>query len=206
MIRRTFAIGSVGPAEAADADALAPILREADVREIAALDGRDPGEALRYSIDNAKFALALRDPSGAPVSLLGVGWIRTNPRAGHAWFVSSDRLDAFALVFLERVRASFDAMVAGHDVVSNWVHEPNAVTLRWLRWLGFERLSRHVAPSSGEAFLEMARFASPAVRDLYVERDWNRYHATLPARAELADQGFAFPSPAGHHGANGSDA
>lgn len=197
MIRRTFAIGSVSPATPADADLLAPRLRDSDLAEIAAGDGREPGEALRHSVANAKFALALREPSGAPVSMLGVGWVAANPRAGHAWFVSSPALDAFALVFLEHVRGSFDALVAGHDVVSNWIHEPNTVTVRWLTWLGFETLSTHVSERSGERFLEMARFASPAVRDLYVRRDWNAFHATLPARREIVAQGFEVAAPVG---------
>ena len=207
MIRRDFTIGSLGPATADDAVMLAPRLRQSDLVELAAYDGREPLVALTKSLENAKFALALRDLRGQTVSLLGVNWIWANPRAGSIWFVSDDRLDEFGLVFLEHVRLAFDDLVAGHDVVSNWIHEPNTKTVRWLRWLGFEVLSRHRSERSGEWFLEMARFASPAVRDLYVERDWNAYHATLPARDALGALGFAFSDDeAGRQGANFSAA
>ena len=196
MISRTFAIGSLGPATAADAQMLAPNLRESDLVELAAGDGREPLVALTQSIEQAKFALALRDGRGRTVSLLGVNWIAANPRAGSIWFVSDQRLDSFGLVFLEHVRLAFDDLVAGHDVVSNWIHEPNTKTVRWLKWMGFEVLSRHRSERSGEWFLEMARFASPVVRDLYVHRDWNAYHATLPAREALDAQGYAFADTA----------
>ena len=205
MISRTFAIGSLGPATAADAAMLAPNLRESDLFELAAHDGREPLLALTQSIEQAKFALALRASEGETVSLLGVNWIRANPRAGSIWFVSDERLDQFGLVFLEHVKLAFDDLVAGHDVVSNWIHEPNTKTVRWLTWMGFEVLSRHRSDRSGEWFLEMARFASPAVRDLYVKRDWNAYHATLPARDAIRALGFALTDDAedaGRQGAN----
>lgn len=178
MIERRYAIGSLGPARAEDATSLAPRLRPSDLLELDRLDGRDAETALADSLANAKFALALCDRGGTPVSLFGVGWVE-NPRAGRAWFVSAPALDAFALLFLQEVRLNIDHLLAGHDVVSNWVHEPNTKTVRWLEWLGFETLSRRQSPRSGDTFLEMARFADPAVRALYVGRDWAGFHAEL---------------------------
>ena len=182
MIARTYAIGSVGPATPGDVDHLVPRLRASDLREIERLDGRDPHEMLSFSLANAKVALAIRDREGQAVSLLGIGWM-ANPRAGRAWFVSSDALDRFALLFLQEARDGIDALTAGHDVVSNWVHAPNGKTLRWLAWLGFEEVSRRQSPSSGDTYLEMARFASPSVRALYVERDWAAFRAACASGA-----------------------
>lgn len=179
MLQRTYSIGSLGPARSRDVDRLAPRLRASDLVELERLDGSDPHEVLTRSLANAKFALTIRDRDGHAVSMLGVGWL-ANPRAGVAWFLSSDALDRFALVFLQEVRDNIDALMAGHDVISNYIHAPNVKTIRWLRWLGFEVLSERTSPHSGDTFLEMARFASPAIRDLYVERDWSAFVSTLP--------------------------
>ena len=93
--------------------------------------------------------------------------------------LSSNEIEKVGLVFLEVGRNSLDNLMQGHDVISNYVHEKNTVSLRWLEWLGFEKLSETTTPySGGELFFEMARFANPATRALYVDRDWISYAET----------------------------
>lgn len=64
----------------------------------------------------------------------------------------------------------------GHDVISNYVYSGNETSVKWLKWLGFEILSETTTPhSGGDLFYEMAKFKDRNVRDLYVERDWQRF-------------------------------
>lgn len=175
VLYREFSFGSVTDARDDDVPLLAPKLRAEDVEEIAKFSGLDAEAALSASLANSKIALALRDKAGAPVTLLGIGWAAF-PRAGLAWMLSSREIEKVGLVFLEIGRNSLGNLMQGHDVISNYVHEKNTVSLRWLRWLGFEKLSETTTPhSDGDKFFEMARFADPATRALYLDRDWTGY-------------------------------
>ncbi|MCO5073622.1 MAG: hypothetical protein M9944_20695 [Rhizobiaceae bacterium] len=175
MIEKSYSLGSVSAARPEDIPVLARDMREIDVIEIRKFAGIGPEEALSFSLRGAKLAYCLRDKNGTPVSIMGVGWL-ANPRAGMAWFLSSDAIDKIGLLFLQETRASIDTFMQGHDVISNYVYSRNEKTLKWLRWLGFEKLSETDTPhSDGELFYEMARFKDATIRDLYLNRDWSGY-------------------------------
>ncbi len=190
MFERTYSVGSVSRALESDIPALARDMREIDVIEIRKFAGIGPEEALRMSIRGAKLAYCLREKDGNPVSIIGVGWL-PNPRAGIAWFLSSDKIDKIGLLFLQETRAALDDFMQGHDVISNYIYSRNEKTIRWLKWMGFEILSETTTPySDGELFYEMARFRDPVIRDLYVNRDWNTYARALgfSYASELVDR------------------
>lgn len=175
IFERAYAFGSVSPARESDIPALARDMREIDVIEIRKFAGIGPVEALQISLKGAKLAYCLRELDGTPVSIIGVGWL-PNPRAGVAWFLSSDKIDKIGLLFLQETRAALDDFMLGHDVISNYIYSRNEKTIKWLKWMGFEILSEITTPySDGELFYEMARFRDATTRDLYVNRDWNRF-------------------------------
>lgn len=158
-----------------DLELLSTSLREIDVLEMRKLAGVEPLFALRKTFENSKFALCIRDRAGNPVAIMGIGWL-PNPRAGIAWFLSTDVIDKVGLLFLQEARANLDDWMRGHDVISNFVYAKNETTVKWLKWLGFEILSERTTPhSDGDVFYEMAKFRSPVIRDLYRNRDWSTF-------------------------------
>src|SRR5690606_1591697 len=56
---------------------------------------------------------------------------------GLPWLLASDRLLAHQRAFLRRCPGYLARMRRGHALLHNWVDERNAVSRRWLAWLGF---------------------------------------------------------------------
>lgn len=147
MFERTYSLGSVSRALESDIPALARDMREIDVIEIRKFAGIGPEEALQMSIRGAKLAYCLREKDGNPISIIGVGWL-PNPRAGIAWFLSSDKIDKIGLLFLQETRAALDDFMQGHDVISNYIYSRNEKTIKWLKWMGFEFCPRRRRPTA----------------------------------------------------------
>jgi len=144
----------VVPATPTQAAALAPRLRRADADEVWAAARLTPEEAPRQSL-----ALSLRAWAGladdevmclfglAPLSLL-TGW-------GAPWLLGADGLERHANAFLRRNRAMVADMRALCPRLENRVDARNAVSIRWLRWLGF---TLHPATPWGPDGLPFHRF------------------------------------------------
>lgn len=121
----------IRPATMADARTL--VLRRADREEIDALTGGDPQEALAESVARSSSAWAgLAD--GTLVCLFGVVPAGVT---GIPWLLGSEAVAAYGRPFLRRNRAYVRAMLAEFPVLTNVVDARNAVSIRWLRWLGF---------------------------------------------------------------------
>ncbi len=114
-------------------DARALVLRRADREEIDALTGGDPQEALAESVARSASAWAGR-ADGALVCLFGVVPAGVT---GIPWLLGSDAVAAYGRLFLRRNRAYVRAMLRDFPVLANVVDARNAVSIRWLRWLGF---------------------------------------------------------------------
>lgn len=117
-------------------DARRLVLRRADREEIDALTGGDPQEALAESVARSASAWAgLAD--GALVCLFGVVPASPAGNAGIPWLLGADSVAAYGRPFLRRNRAYVRAMLRDFPVLANVVDARNAVSIRWLRWLGF---------------------------------------------------------------------
>ena len=149
-------------------EALAPRLREADRREIRAAFGRPADAILRGGFHNAKRCWTVL--AGArPIAMFGVGR-RPQPRIGTAWLLASEELGGYRAQLRREGPYWADALMAGHDVLTNFVLAENRLAIRWLTWLGFELLVLHRgAGFGGEDFWEFAAFR-PGTRARYLAR------------------------------------
>lgn len=117
-------------------DARALVLRAADRAEIDALTGRDPRAVLAESVDRSTSAWA-GCADGALVCLFGVVPLSLAGVTGIPWLLGSDAVTRYGRPFLRRNRAYVRTMLREYPVLRNVVDARNAVSIRWLKWLGF---------------------------------------------------------------------
>ena len=156
----------VRPATAADLGYLAPRLRDPDRREVRAAFGRPAEAILEAGFRNARRCWTV-SAGGQPIAMFGVGR-RRDPRIGTVWLLSSPDLDRFRGQLRREGPYWIDVLMAGHDVLTNFVAAENRVAVRWLTWLGFELLLLHRrVGKGGEDFWEFAAFR-PGTRARYL--------------------------------------
>lgn len=118
-------------------DALTLELRRADRDEVEAMSGRNPRAVLVESVEkSAKAWAGLAD--GRLVCLFGVVPLTLIGITGTPWLLGSPEVCAFSRQFLRRNRAYVAEMLADFPRLANAVDARNAVSIRWLRWLGFQ--------------------------------------------------------------------
>ena len=118
------------------ADALALVLRQADREEVEALTGRDPREALVASVERSASAWAGL-ANGELVCLFGVVPMTLVGVTGIPWLLGSESVTRYGRPFLRRNRIWLREMLREFPVLRNVVDARNAVSIRWLAWLGF---------------------------------------------------------------------
>ncbi len=125
------------PAVVADADALlARGARAADWRECLKTSGKSLASALRFSVAASDLAVAVRY-EGRIIALFGVA--SAGARHGLVWLVGNDEAENAELaVPLARASRRFvDCWLRTFKCLHNVVDPDNALSLRWLAWLGF---------------------------------------------------------------------
>lgn len=121
------------PEHAAD---LAPRLRHADADEVWASGRYRPAEALRLSLGLSLMAwTGLVDD--VPMCIFGVSPVSLMSGHGAPWMLGAEGLERHAVPFLRRNRAYVAEMLALCPRLENHVDARNALSIRWLRWLGF---------------------------------------------------------------------
>lgn len=141
-----------------DAVDLAPRLRSADVRELAALDPKaTPKTALVLSVGASTDCYAI-EKTGVVIALFGAAPVEGSPQAGIVWMVSSDDLKTISILFLRHCKKHCQSLFANYRLLGNIVDSRNEVHVRWLKWLDF-RFIRQVPLPSGETFLEFCKLA-----------------------------------------------
>lgn len=182
---REYKQGVVATTKTEDIEPLAADLRSGDLKEIRYYEAKDGLTVLKESVTNAKICFTLSDLDGLPAAMFGVGWTK-NPRAGRVWLLSSEYLYKIGRPFLLECPSYIDLFMHGHDLIFNHVHDGNIASIKWLEWLGFEATSKF--PAVGEhkqPFTEYSKFASPAVKNLYLNRDWNTYISEIDKLATM---------------------
>lgn len=124
------------PATAEHIAWIAPRLRPADREEIAASTVLPPLSALAVSLAGSDQAFtALQD--GEPVVVGGVGTVSLLPRTGMPWLLATPAIEEMRVEFLRGTREQVRRIGAGYALLRNHVDARNALSIRWLRWLGF---------------------------------------------------------------------
>jgi hypothetical protein len=124
-------------AERGHLPAIAADMRLADRREVQASSGLDPLSSLRWSLDNS--ALAWTGwVDGEPVAIWGVASVGLLSTQGAPWLLGTTALERHQIPFLRRNKAFIACMRAQFATLANHVDNRNTLSMRWLRWLGFE--------------------------------------------------------------------
>lgn len=126
----------IRPARPDDDVVFGPLLRASDRREIDAMSPRTPTQAVRRSVEKSTMASAAF-VGGAPLCVYGVGRPQLLSGEGVIWMLGTDLLPRHAHLFLRHSRGEVAKMAAGYRALTNMVDARNAVTLRWLAWMGF---------------------------------------------------------------------
>ncbi len=127
---------AIVPATETHAIELAPHLRAADIREIAAVSGAAPLEALFVSLRRSTEAWAGM-VDGTVACIFGVGPLSLLGGEGCPWLLGSDLIERNAFAFARRNRAMVLRWLRTYPVLRNYVDVRNAQAIRWLGWLGF---------------------------------------------------------------------
>jgi hypothetical protein len=123
-----------------DIDLLAQTMREADRRELWALDRITPGDALRMSLEAAVRAYTVKTGAGEVICMFGVGPLGGMLGfTGCPWMLGSDLLERpeISREFIRRSREWARTLEMGFTLLVNRVHAENRLAVRWLKWLGF---------------------------------------------------------------------
>lgn len=121
----------------ADAIALAPRLRAADVEEIRAASGRGALDALLRSFEFSTHVWAVRAADGRPVALWGVGPLSLVEGRGCPWLLAADAFEALGPAIARKSRPLLAAMRDLYPRLENHVDARHRKAVRWLSWLGF---------------------------------------------------------------------
>src|SRR5262245_49981230 len=132
----------IRPACVADADELAPRLREADRLEILAADGRDPLIVLREGVERSSPCFAVMSPLDHLVALFGAAPDTRSMHYGMVWLLGSDELLRYPTQVLRLSRHWVDRLQKVYPVLGNRIDARNQVHLKWLLWCGFRIVRR----------------------------------------------------------------
>lgn len=123
----------------ADALYLAPRLRAADMWECACVVGaKRITQALVDSVRVSGDRCRAYTLNGEVVMMAGVG--RVSDEVGSPWLLSSNGFRPYAPQVLKDTQAGLEECARGYRSLRNHVHEDNAVSIRWLKHLGFTLL------------------------------------------------------------------
>lgn len=109
--------------------AITPYLRKADLEEINAMTGLNPELAVAYSIAHTEKGFSAIYNKKI-VSIFGVS-------NGLIWLVGTDEISEHPITFFKLSKKIFPELTTGYKRLENYVDERNKLSLRWLKWLGF---------------------------------------------------------------------
>lgn len=131
-------------------------LRRADLDEIEAMASVAPEDALRTSVALSTHAYAIMGRDGEPVAMFGAA-PHPLPGVGIVWMLGTEGIRQEAVGIARQTRRYFDELNAAYDILWNYIDARNEVSLRWLRWGGFELLGDTAMGPEGLPFHIFAR-------------------------------------------------
>jgi len=149
-------MGYVREYQEGDAEALEPMLRDADRAEINASTEKYPLEVLREGGELSSPSCTIIGNSGAVVGMFGVVG---EGDYGRVWLLGSDELVTGALSrqFIRECRRYLHVMARPYQRIGNVIDERNTVHIRWLKWLGFTFINREKRGIEDRFFLEFIK-------------------------------------------------
>jgi hypothetical protein len=115
---------------------ITPYLRSADTREIVEGSGISPALAVAFSIAHSSPGYAaLLD--GEPVVVFSAS-PAGEPGMGVVWLLATQEIERHPIRFYRESKRMFRNVAEKYETLINWVDQRNTLSLRWLKWLGFE--------------------------------------------------------------------
>ena len=151
----------------ADVAELANKLRKSDVEEVLAAHSRTPTQALEGSFGNSRQCWSIV-VHGEVIGMFGVGktW---HPKRGLVWFLASDKILFHSRKFLQEGRGWISGLASDYEVLYNHVDVRNTVSIRWLKWLGFDFIDRIPYGHQKIDFWLVAKFNNDIIRQRYIQ-------------------------------------
>ena len=118
-----------------DIDILAPIMREADRKEVYASHGVSPREALDISFEKSTECFTILSDDGRVIGMFGV--TEDSPKKAIPWLLGSYDIPSIAKDLLMQSEKKVQEWKNKYQELYNFVHFENKAALRWLEWLGF---------------------------------------------------------------------
>lgn len=112
-------------------------MRAADVKEVWASGDRSPHSALWRGVEESDYStVALIGDE--PVAVFGLALHGILGRTGVPWMLGTDGVVKHKRVFVPNSRVVVSNMLDVAPSLYNYAHAENAVSIRWLKWLGFK--------------------------------------------------------------------
>lgn len=130
----------IRPSRPEDVKLLGPKIREIDRREVRAMSGLEPEEALALSFERSTRVFSALTGDGKIIQMWGVGPV--GPLLGFVgmpWLLASDILQRpeVSREFIRQSRPYARELEEGFTRLENRVHAENRLAIRWLKWLGY---------------------------------------------------------------------
>lgn len=115
-------------------------MRQADIDELWAQSMSRPLNSLQYAVRVSTSCWTIMSGDDEPVGLFGVGAVSMIGGIGSPWMLSTDGLLPIAKSFLKGCPEYIEKMLNDFDKLQNVIDTRNTVSIRWLKWLGFDML------------------------------------------------------------------
>lgn len=115
-------------------------MREADKQEVWAQSMSRPLNSLMFAVRVSTKCWTIMNEYDEPVGIFGVGAVSRMGGKGSPWLLGTDQLKDIALPFLKGCPKYVDEMMAGYEQLENVIDQRNTLSVRWLKWLGFDIL------------------------------------------------------------------
>lgn len=132
----------IRPARTVDAEELAPQLREADRREIAAATGRPALAVLRQGIAESDPCYAMVMGVRKVAGVFGVVPDHHRPESGRVWLLGSDILSRHRFALFRLSGPWMQHLHQRYRILWNYVDTRNQLHIRWIHLCGFQFLRR----------------------------------------------------------------
>jgi len=130
-------VAKVRLCEPGDIEYIAANMRTIDVEEIKLAGNHSPLECLTDGVNHSTYCRVI-EINGRPAAILGLVPTNILGRTGIIWLLGTDDIELHAKAFCELCRQELAAMMKRAERVENFVWAENKVSIRWLKWLGFE--------------------------------------------------------------------
>lgn len=120
-----------------DIESLAPRLRQSDLDEIKASHGdADAYRSLLGSVSVSDESL-VAELGGKAILVAGVAPFPYLPGVGTPWLLAAEEIEQVPQQFFRQSRRLVDQWQERYPVLTQWVDLRNALSQKWLLWLGF---------------------------------------------------------------------